>query len=176
MAISTGNLYELSSKQVTACAPNPLHCGGTGGCYGSTQELAFNYTQYSKGLYLDSHYPYPETQIGCNTPAGVNPIVTIDGYITLPQNNYTVLMNVLANVGPVTISVAASSWFSYKSGVFSGCGADWVINHAVQLVGYNVTATGEKYWYVVFTILYVCCTVLARFLMFLYLLHLCLFI
>ena len=28
-----------------SCAPNPRHCGGKGGCDGSTQELAFNYTK-----------------------------------------------------------------------------------------------------------------------------------
>merc|ERR1739838_1199253 len=35
-AIATGTLPNLSSQQVTSCTPNPLSCGGTGGCMGSS--------------------------------------------------------------------------------------------------------------------------------------------
>ena len=31
--------------KLVSCSPNPQHCGGTGGCDGSTQELAFTYTR-----------------------------------------------------------------------------------------------------------------------------------
>ena len=36
---------------------------------------------------------------------------------------------------PVAVTVDASNWSSYKSGVFSNCGAN--INHAVNAVGYT---------------------------------------
>merc|ERR1712198_825678 len=42
-AIETGTLPELSAQQVTACTPNPLSCGGTGGCYGSIPQLGYTY-------------------------------------------------------------------------------------------------------------------------------------
>ena len=35
----------LAPQQLVSCSPNPKHCGGTGGCDGSTQELAFQYTE-----------------------------------------------------------------------------------------------------------------------------------
>ena len=40
------------------CAPNPNSCGGTGGCAGSTAELAFEYVSGSKGLAQEFQYPY----------------------------------------------------------------------------------------------------------------------
>ena len=44
-------------------------------------------------------------------------------------------MNHIANVGPLAVSVDASIWHSYDSGVFDGCSYDEniEINHAVQV-------------------------------------------
>merc|ERR1712136_667008 len=39
--IATGSTPELSSQQVTSCTPNPLSCGGTGGCMGSIPQLGY---------------------------------------------------------------------------------------------------------------------------------------
>ena len=44
--------------QLAMCAPNPDSCGGTGGCQGSTTELAFEYVSGSKGLSQEFQYPY----------------------------------------------------------------------------------------------------------------------
>ena len=44
-SFSPGELPILSAQQVTACTPNPLHCGGSGGCMGSIPQLAFTYIQ-----------------------------------------------------------------------------------------------------------------------------------
>merc|ERR1712080_331448 len=44
-AIATGSLLELSTQQVTSCSPNPLNCGGVGGCRGSIAQLGFGYLQ-----------------------------------------------------------------------------------------------------------------------------------
>merc|ERR1712064_164428 len=43
--IETNEMPILSAQQVTACTPNPLSCGGTGGCMGSIPQLAFTYIQ-----------------------------------------------------------------------------------------------------------------------------------
>ena len=42
--LAGGPLLTLAPQQLVDCAPNPQQCGGTGGCQGSTQPLAFNYT------------------------------------------------------------------------------------------------------------------------------------
>ena len=31
------------SLVIISCTPNPLHCGGTGGCMGAVPQLAFTY-------------------------------------------------------------------------------------------------------------------------------------
>ena len=55
-AIATGTLPSLSSQQVTACTPNPLSCGGTGGCMGSIPQLGYTYIQLF-GHATEDDYP-----------------------------------------------------------------------------------------------------------------------
>ena len=132
------------------CAPNPDSCGGTGGCGGSTAELAFEYASGPNSPGLLEEFQYPYTSYNGQDFACVNQIsspVRIGGYVQLPSNNYTALMNAVANVGPVTLTVAANSWGAYQGGIFSGCGSDMDLNHVVVLMGYGVE-NGTKYWLV----------------------------
>jgi len=55
----------------------------------------------------------------------------------LPENAYEPLLRAVAERGPVGISVSARPWASYVGGIFDGCSADAVIDHAVVLVGYG---------------------------------------
>lgn len=137
---------ELAPQQIVDCAPNPKHCGGTGGCEGATQEVAFAYTK-TIGLTTEDKYHYTEQDGTCKTNS-IKPVVKNTGFVRLPTNNYTSLVNAVANVGPIAISVAAgaSGWQLYGGGVYSGdCGYDQ--DHAVQLVGYG-TDKGKDYWLV----------------------------
>lgn len=145
VAIATGKLLELGPQQMVSCAPNPDECGGTGGCQGSVQWLGFNYTIGAGGLSLEKDYPYTGRTGKCN-PDETKPAAGITGYVRLPSNNYTALMNAVATLGPVAISVDAS-WTLYSSGVFSGdCGT--TIDHAVVLVGYGTDPEGGDYYLV----------------------------
>merc|ERR1719320_1629235 len=56
-AIATGSLLELSTQQVTSCSPNPLNCGGVGGCRGSIAQLGFGYLQLF-GHTTEESWPY----------------------------------------------------------------------------------------------------------------------
>merc|ERR1712048_964929 len=47
----------LSAQQVTACTPNTLSCGGTGGCMGSIPQLAYTYIQLF-GHVTEDDWPY----------------------------------------------------------------------------------------------------------------------
>ena len=49
--------------------------------------------------------------------------------------------------GPISVLVDAMTqlWRPYSGGVLKGC-CNKVIDHAVLLVGYGATTTGEKYW------------------------------
>jgi len=150
VAIQSGLLYDLSPQQIAMCAPNPDHCGGTGGCQGATSELAFDYVAGAGILeeYQLGYQAYYGADSACGVNAEMTPVATIDGYVKLPENNYTALMNAIAQVGPIAVSVDASNWHSYSSGIFNGCNqVNPDINHAVVLVGYGED-DGEKYWLV----------------------------
>jgi cathepsin L len=145
-AIATGETVKLSPQQIVSCSPNPQHCGGSGGCDGSTQPLAFNYTQ-TAGITTEANYPYRGTTGTCDT-SKIKPVAFNDGYAELTTNSYTELITAVATKGPVSISIAAGGFrFQfYGGGVLSGCN-DFVMDHAVQLVGYG-TDSGKDYWLV----------------------------
>lgn len=151
IAKETGLLFSLSPQQIASCSPNPDKCGGTGGCEGATAEVAFDYVaQSSTGILQEYAYPYLSyygSDYDCNTDNSKYAVATIDGYTQLSRNNYTELMNAIAQVGPIAVSVDAMSWGSYTGGVYNGCTESPDIDHAVTLVGYGVDEkTSQKYW------------------------------
>jgi len=126
------------------CAPNPDHCGGTGGCEGATAELGFAYV---KGMGMASEAAYPYTAMDGTCDESIPKSGQVSGWVVLPSNNYSAVVTAVAQLAPLAITVAANTWFDYSSGVFTGCGTDYDLDHAVQLVGYG-TATGMDYWIV----------------------------
>lgn len=67
LAIETKTaVQDLSAQQIVDCAPNPDECGGTGGCQGSTQPLAFQYLK-TAGLTTTSSYSYTGRTGSCST-------------------------------------------------------------------------------------------------------------
>lgn len=98
--------------------------------------------------YQYSYTSYYGIDYECNIPLGRTPKVKIDGYIELPTNNYQALLYAVATYGPIAVSVDASNWHAYNSGIFNGCyQKNPDINHAVVLVGYG-KENGQKYWLV----------------------------
>merc|ERR1712080_422280 len=149
----SNELIELSAQQVTACTPNPMHCGGWGACTGAIPNLAYNYIQLF-GHVTEADYPY-EGGSGYNLDclydfANKAPAVAITGYNRLTPNNQDEIMQHLAEVGPLSVAVYASTWYKYNGGVFTGCdyNESIEINHCVQLVGYGTHPTDGDYWLV----------------------------
>merc|ERR1712038_2144866 len=149
---SNSAVEELSTQHITSCTPNELSCGGTGGCQGSIPQLGFVYTQLF-GLTKEEDYPYTSGNMGITgnckySPNSMDTLATVRGYETLPRNNLEAVMNHIANVGPLSVAVAASAWSFYGGGVIDGCDYDKniEINHAVQLVGYGTDASEGDYW------------------------------
>lgn len=167
IAIETGVLFTLSAQQLVSCAPNKQHCGGQGGCTGSTGELAFLYASQA-GLLQEwqlGYESYEGDQMNCTletekdggaflrgTPMGrvKDVVATTVGYAKLPPNNYRTLMNAVAKMGPLVVSVSTAGWALYEGGVFENVDdspSAFDINHAVVLVGYGTDeTTGEDYW------------------------------
>merc|ERR1711973_730028 len=152
-AIATGNLVELSAQQVTSCTPNPLMCGGTGGCMGSIPQLGYSYIQLF-GHATEDDYSYVsgntmDTEDCLYDVTGTPAAVGITGYDTF-SNDMEGTMAHLANVGPLAVAVDASNWSFYFGGVFDECkySENIALNHAVQMVGYGTDSVDGDYWIV----------------------------
>jgi len=148
---TNGILHVLSEQQILDCTPNPQHCGGTGGCGGGTAELAWDRIKAIGGLSSEWTYPYV-SYFGAGQTCKMTemlPVVKVTGYVNLPTNELDPIMNQVGTEGPVAISVDASAWSAYESGVFNGCNqTNPDIDHAVLLVGYGTDDTLGDYWLV----------------------------
>jgi len=152
-ALKTGQLMVLSEQQILDCTPNPNHCGGTGGCQGGTAELAFQQIMNLGGLSTEWKYPYVSwygSDFTCKlNTTSIAPFAKVSNYVTLPTNQYAPVMEAVATKGPIVISVEASHWSDYETGVFDGCNqTNPDIDHAVQLVGYGTDPQFGDYWLV----------------------------
>lgn len=155
-AIASGELYALSQQQVTSCTPL------TGSCYscnGSFPQLGFEYVTvaglteewiYSFDAYNGS-FPVCRKNPTANPGYPLQTYVNISGYFSVGTNSQRDAEAALTDLGPLSISVDASGWSSYESGVFSGCSyaKNISIDHAVNVVGYGIDkALGVDYWIV----------------------------
>ena len=178
VALQTGLLYSLSTQELVSCVPNPHKCGGTGGCGGSTSQLAYDFLSTKGGVVEEDAFGYQSyhgASIDCaveDKDTGVvrGAVAKIDGYAETPLNDYKAVMNAVAKHGPVVVSVAAVPWSYYSGGVFDPDEDDEPsktvdgnddastgnvssmkndIDHAVVLVGYGTDEkTGLDYWLV----------------------------
>ncbi|KAF8275534.1 putative cysteine proteinase [Trypanosoma cruzi] len=139
-AILTGRLHVLSQQQLTSCAPNPKKCGGTGGCYGSTADLAYEYAK--KGItseWVYSYTSYRGETGDCRNELDVIAVARVQSYVKIPSNDQDAVIEALAKNGPLSVNVDATYWAAYAGGIFNGCdySKNITINHVVQLVGYG---------------------------------------
>eukprot|EP00937_MAST-01D_sp_MAST-1D-sp2_P002587 g2587.t1 len=149
--IATGETRVLAPQEFVDCAPDPQHCGGGGGCSGSTPSLLFQYAM-TAGAVNETAYNYTAKTGTCRQQALKAPATRISGYADVAPNNYSATMEALQH-GPVSIAVAATCWMDYESGILAfnssgpswGSPCDYDINHAVLLVGYG-TENGTDYW------------------------------
>eukprot|EP00013_Stygamoeba_regulata_P019827 CAMPEP_0177658644 /NCGR_PEP_ID=MMETSP0447-20121125/16940_1 /TAXON_ID=0 /ORGANISM="Stygamoeba regulata, Strain BSH-02190019" /LENGTH=399 /DNA_ID=CAMNT_0019163303 /DNA_START=89 /DNA_END=1288 /DNA_ORIENTATION=- len=150
--ITHGELMDLSEQQILDCTPNPQHCGGTGGCQGGTGELAIDQIVKMGGLATEWTYPYVSwagPNFSCNMTGRATYVKTVSGYGSLPSNEYFPVLAHLARVGPLAVSVDASAWGDYETGVFDACNQTTPdIDHLVQLVGYGTDREHGPYWLV----------------------------
>jgi cathepsin L len=142
-AMSNNELFVLSQQQITSCTPNPNKCGGSGGCNGATAELAFDYITQAGGITQEWMYSY-SSYFGDSGTCSWNsstqvPFANVTGWARATRNDDGAVAAALVNHGPQAISVDASHWFEYESGVYTGCNYtnNISMDHAVQLVGYG---------------------------------------
>ena len=117
-----GQSLDLSEQQLVDCS-RPQ---GNQGCNGGWPSSALKYVQ-SYGITSESQYPYVAKDQACKTQGGS---FKISGQSSL--SGCAGLTNGI-NSSPISVTVDATNWSTYGSGVFNNCRAS--INHAVLLVG-----------------------------------------
>mgnify|MGYP000415417945 CR=1 FL=1 len=127
VALASGQLPVLSQQQVASCTKNPMQCGGTGGCQGATNELGMQSVVDTGGIAEEWTYPYQSywgKDFACRYndtnggPTGTPAVATVTGYVRLPANNQTAVMEAISFVGPQAITVDAANWHEC---VLRGC-------------------------------------------------------
>mmetsp|Transcript_86741 Transcript_86741/g.137630 ORF Transcript_86741/g.137630 Transcript_86741/m.137630 type:complete len:423 (-) Transcript_86741:102-1370(-) len=145
VAIAEGSLTVLAPQPMVSCAQNPRHCGGTGGCDGATAQIGFEYVMnhsltYEEVVGYKSFWgKSQECSLKMQTHVAAYPVASISGFVTNPTNDYLALMEALVTHGPQAVSVDASGWSPYQSGIANFCDVaeNIDIDHAVVLVGYG---------------------------------------
>lgn len=156
-AITHGKLEELSEQQILDCTgiAKSDQCNNfnlDNGCNGGTVENAFDRIIKMGGLSTEWAYPYVSyygEDFQCNKSKTIHPVVKLELYGNLPSNEYVPTVDFLENQGPLAVSVDATSWFSYESGIFDTCNKTHIdLDHAVQLVGFGTDPKLGQYWIV----------------------------
>lgn len=140
--IRTGQLVSLSEQELVDCDSD------NEGCNGGLMEKAYEFIKDKGGLTTETMYPYRARDGSCDSAKLNAPVVKIDGYETVPENDEEALLKAVANQ-PVSVAIDASglNLQFYSEGVFSGrCGTE--LDHGVAIVGYGATVDGTKYWIV----------------------------
>jgi len=143
----TSPLMQLSPQQ-------PLDCGGPAtalGCGGGFPLNIYAYVRRS-GLVRKDLYPYAGGRNKqCkyfNSTAPV--IVSVKKFYVFQSHTETDMAVYIQNVGPLAVIVYADKWQHYKRGIMTAaaCGYSGKVNHAVQIVGVDLTVSNQSYWVV----------------------------
>jgi len=135
---------KLAPQQIVDCD------NSDDGCSGGDPPTAYEYIIQAGGLEPAADYPYTAQDGTCNFNAkDVQTKITSWKYATSDYSETTLQQN-LVGWGPLSICVDASSWQDYQSGVLTWEECAWVniLDHCVQLVGYQTKTSVGDYWMV----------------------------
>jgi cathepsin F len=140
---STADKLALAPQQLVDCDHFAL------GCNGGIPGGAFHNIMVNGGQEAESSYPY-QAEVGwCRFNKSLA-VAKVKGwkYATEVADEVD-LQTSLATVGPVSICLDAMNWQDYTSGVMTASECAWInlLDHCVQLVGYNTSAP-TPYWIV----------------------------
>jgi len=142
-------LAELSVQQVLDCDTRRHTYGHiacqNNGCNGGNTICAGHYIS-SAGLESNAEYPFKEKTTGSSCAYERSKAVASGiQAIQLEQTEEAIASGL--QTGPVSVSVDATTWQYYLSGVYTGCSLSSTgVNHAVQIVGYGTDEAAGDYW------------------------------
>jgi C1A family cysteine protease len=141
----------LSPQQITSCDTVD------GGCNGGDLPSAWDYVETAGGLDTNSDYPYTSATGNSGTCKSHTNVVSVTDYkyAVPPCNGGSCssqdedgLKAALNSFGPLSVCVNAQTFNSYYGGVIASgscSGAYNQLDHCVQLVGYDTTAS-TPFW------------------------------
>jgi len=140
---ATTSTINLSPQQIVDCDT----IDGVQGCNGGTTESAYDYIHKAGGQEQIVDYPYTAVNGKCKFDSKYVD-ASISTYTTIAKDE-TALSGTLSTTGPLSICLDAENWQTYTGGVMSKmeCCIVCQLDHCVQLVGYNSTAS-TPYWIV----------------------------
>eukprot|EP01116_Phalansterium_solitarium_P012993 TRINITY_DN297_c0_g2_i2.p1 TRINITY_DN297_c0_g2~~TRINITY_DN297_c0_g2_i2.p1 ORF type:complete len:396 (+),score=170.97 TRINITY_DN297_c0_g2_i2:78-1265(+) len=117
------------------------------GCNGGNPNTAYEYVMQAGGQEYEADYPYQGEDGNCNfNAADVAATIKTWKYGTSNGDEKTMQAN-LVSVTPLSICVDAEPWQDYTSGVMTADQCGDSVDHCVQLVGYDSSAS-PPYWMV----------------------------
>lgn len=150
--MQTGEKIKLSNQQIISCD------NSDDGCDGGDLPTAFQYVKKNGGIDTQSDYPDTSAKKGkdgkCNKNAKKVVKVTDYEYAVPPctggackNQKESDMMAALNSFGPLSVCVNANDWDDYSHGVYTAkCNGKYnQLDHCVQLVGYDTTAS-TPFW------------------------------
>jgi len=141
---ATASTINLAEQQIVDCDE------WMEGCNGGQTGSAYNYIISAGGQESNNDYPYTAEDGTCDfNNKDIKVKISTWKYATSLYNEKTLQQN-LVSWGPLSVCVDASNWQDYSSGVMTweDCAYVNLLDHCVQLVGYQTNSTSGDYWIV----------------------------
>ncbi|KAK2971497.1 hypothetical protein RJ640_020903 [Escallonia rubra] len=138
--IVTGSIISLSEQELVDCDRSY-----DSGCGGGLMDYAFQFVVNNNGIDTEEDYPYHGGGKSCNRNKLKRCVVTIDGYVDVPESDEKQLLQAVVTQ-PVSVGICGSerAFQLYSKGIFTGpCSTS--LDHAVLIVGYD-SKDGLDYW------------------------------
>ena len=145
LAISKGQLIDLSEEQLVECATGVSY--GSHGCSGGEMDGAFKYV-IQHGQCAFSSYPYTSGTGQSGTCKSCSSVAHMSSCSDVKPNDQISLKAALAQQ-PVSVAISADTklFQSYSSGVITSSSCYTSLDHGVLAVGYG-TENGIEYYLV----------------------------
>ncbi|KAG5683483.1 hypothetical protein PVAND_012760 [Polypedilum vanderplanki] len=147
-ALEAHNFLRKRTGPIPLSEQNLIDCvTENDGCDGGYMTNAYEYVARNPGVDTEASYPYEQRNSTCRFKRE-----NVGGecmtHMEIQIGNEEALKQAVATVGPVAAGIDGGqhSFQFYKSGFYYEPKCDQDVNHAVLIVGYGKTETGEEYW------------------------------
>lgn len=148
--LKCGGSFPLDSSE-----QNIVDCSGpqgNQGCNGGLMDNVFAYIQQSKGMDMETSYPYTAVQETCKFDASTAKYKEVTGYTSLPPCETEMKKHLDSGRSLCCAIKVAGNFTLYTDGVYGDkrtCPTNQgQLNHAIVVTGYGTDSKGGEYWLV----------------------------